>query len=265
MKVTFNGSCLSGAYSILEISPNDKFTFNVLEDSKTSFNVPLNINNITVKNHLVAIGKSPKINVVEHLFSALYGLNLFNVKIDCSGNEIPFFDGSSQTLVKSLSKIEEYNSPNLFSLNKPILVKEKDSFIQYTPLAKDNLVIEMELSHPYINTQEIVLDINRENYIKEIAPARTFVFTSEADPRLKNLPPYGIAITKKRIYCATPLRFSNELIRHKVLDLLGDLYVLQRKLVGKVTCKNTSHQLNLKFIRKLINEMNRFEGLLKCC
>jgi len=253
MKVTFNGSCLSGAYTTLEISPNDKFTFNVFEDSKAPVKIPLNINNITAKNHLVAIGKSPRINVVEHLFSALYGLNLFDVKIDCAGNEIPFFDGSSQALVKSLLRIEESNSPNLFSLNKPILVKEKDSFIQYTPLARDNLVIEMELSHPYIKTQKIVLAINRENYIKEIAPARTFVFTNEADPRLKKLPPYGIAITKQRIYSAAPLRFSNELVRHKILDLLGDLYVLQRKLVGRIKAKNTSHGLNLKFVKILLS------------
>jgi UDP-3-O-[3-hydroxymyristoyl] N-acetylglucosamine deacetylase len=204
-----------------------------------------------VKNHLVSVGKSKRIKVVEHLFSALYGLGLYYIKINFWGNELPFFDGSSLAFAKFLSKIKPKKYNKFSRINKKISIKDRDSFIQYEPFPKNGLIIEMELSHPFIKTQKITLNINKSNYIKEIAPARTFVFTNEDDPRLKKLPPYGIGVTKKRIYCATPLRFSDELVRHKVLDLLGDLYVLQKKLAGRITCKNTSHQLNLKFIRRL--------------
>jgi UDP-3-O-[3-hydroxymyristoyl] N-acetylglucosamine deacetylase len=111
----------------------------------------------------------------------------------------------------------------------------------------------MELSHPYITTQKIVISINKKKYINEIAPARTFVFTNEDDSRLQNLPSYGIGVTKNRFYCATPLRFTNELVRHKILDLLGDLYVLQKKIEGKIIARNTSHCLNFAFVKKLMN------------
>jgi UDP-3-O-acyl-N-acetylglucosamine deacetylase len=110
----------------------------------------------------------------------------------------------------------------------------------------------MVLSHAYIGSQRIVCTLSPQFYTKEIAPARTFVFTNEDDPRLKNLPPYGIGITKNGIRAVTPLRFPDEPVRHKLLDLLGDLYVLKRNLYGRITGRNTSHRINLEFVRRLI-------------
>lgn len=142
--------------------------------------VELDVNNINVKNHLVALGKN--IAVVEHLFSALYGLELFNVQIEFFSNEVPFFDGSSLAFVKSLSKIKEKNAVRFLRTKKEISVKQGDSFIHYIPQAKDKLIIEMELCHPYINTQKIAIALNKTTYCTEIAPARTFVFTRDTDP-----------------------------------------------------------------------------------
>jgi UDP-3-O-acyl-N-acetylglucosamine deacetylase len=112
----------------------------------------------------------------------------------------------------------------------------------------------MELHHPYIRAQRIEVEINEENYLRDIAPARTFVFTSEEDPRLQDLPPYGIGITRNKTYSAEPLRFPDELVRHKVLDLLGDLFVMKRSLVGRITGRNTSHSLNLQFVRAVLGK-----------
>ncbi len=253
MKIRIAGACLISGYSQLEITEHDQLAFYFHEDTQIPVFIPLEINAATVKNHLVAIGKKQKINVVEHLFSALYGLELYNLRIDFLSPEVPFFDGSSQTFVEALSKLPQKDGPGLLSLNKEIIVRNKDSFIQYSPSLKKQLIVEMELSHPYIDTQKITIIINHNTYIKEIAPARTFVFTDETDPRLKNLPSYGIGVTKNKFYCRTPLRFSDELVRHKVLDLLGDLFILQKKIVGKITAKNTSHRLNLRFARCLMN------------
>jgi UDP-3-O-[3-hydroxymyristoyl] N-acetylglucosamine deacetylase len=252
MKVEIKGNCLSGDYSRLEVSTSDRFRLLLHEDSQSPTSIPLDIDNIIVDNHLVSIGQEHRVNVVEHLFSALYGLNLFNVEIDVFGNEIPFFDGSSQKFVEMLGQLREQNLSEVLRLDNNILVAKGTSSILYEPSGKDTLIIEMELFHPYIKSQSICLEINKENYLKEIAPARTFAFVNENDPRLKNLPAYGIGITKNNIYSKEPLRFQNELVRHKILDLLGDLYVLKKKLIGKITCKNTSHHLNLKFVRKLV-------------
>jgi len=251
MKVEIKGNCLSGDYSRLEVSTSDRFRLLLHEDSQPPTSIPLDIDNIIVDNHLVSIGQEHRVNVVEHLFSALYGMNLFNVRIDVFGDEIPFFDGSSQGFVEMLGQLREQNSSGVLRLDNNILVAEGTSFILYEPPKKDKLIIEMELTHPFIETQRITLEVNEETYVKEIAPARTFAFVNEDDPRLKNLPAYGIGITKNNIYSKEPLKFQNELVRHKILDLLGDLYVLRKRLVGKITCKNTSHHLNLKFVKKL--------------
>lgn len=253
MNVIISGNCLSGTYSKVVVSPCTRFALYVHEDSRAPIRVPFTIQNILVENHLVSLGTSPRVDVVEHLFSALYGLNLFDVRIDVFGHEVPFFDGSSGPFVDTLRTINGNSLHDSLIVDRKIVVEEHNSFILYQPSSKEQLFINMELSHPYIETQKITLEVTEENYIHNIAPARTFVFTDENDPLLKSLPPYGIGVTRNRMYSATPLRFSNELVRHKLLDLLGDLYIIRKKLVGKITCKNTSHRLNMKFAKEVVS------------
>jgi UDP-3-O-[3-hydroxymyristoyl] N-acetylglucosamine deacetylase len=252
MNVTFEGTCLSGAHGRVTVSPSNQLSFFFHKDSQAAVNIPLNSDTITAHNHLVSLGTSPKIKIIEHLFSALYGLNFFKVKIDFWSNEIPFFDGSSEPFVTLLSRIRNSSSVDHFMPKRTIIVSEGDSSLRYEPGQNNNLTIDMQLSHPYITTQQIIIMVNKKNYIREIAPARTFVYTTDSDPRLKNLPPYGIGVTRKRCYSAAPLRFHDELVRHKILDLLGDLYVLKKSLIGKITAKNTSHRMNLKFAKTLM-------------
>ncbi|MGB9721245.1 MAG: UDP-3-O-acyl-N-acetylglucosamine deacetylase [bacterium] len=249
-KVFFEGICLSGGFSQLEIMPGRRFIFR-FQKNGLQLPIPLDIDNSSVENHTIMIGKEQKIKVVEHLFSSLYGLNIFNVEINLYGDELPFFDGSSYDFVRSLSDFTDKNDCELFNIEKNISIQNGDSFITYEPFSDHELFIDMELIHPYIGCQRAALKITPENYIREIAPARTFVFTDESDPRLINLPPYGIGITPNTIYCAQPLRFPDEPVRHKILDLLGDMYILQKKIVGKITARNTSHYLNLEFVRRL--------------
>lgn len=250
-KVIIMGNGLNGSYNRVEITPAKKFILNQYNNGKKDM-VSLKLNNVFVENHTIVIGPEKETKVVEHLFSALYGLSIFNVKIDLFGKELPFFDGSSQDFVKLLIPYKLDRNIETIKLNREIFIKDKASYIHYEPCSK-GLFIEMELTHPFIKKQHIALTINRENYIKEIAPARTFVFTDETDPRIKNLPPYGIGITKNGIFSNEPLRFPDEPVRHKILDFLGDLYVLQKKLAGRVKAYNTSHILNLKFVRRLMN------------
>ncbi len=287
MKAVLQGSCLSGGHSKVEVSTSDRFKLLHHADSRPPTRIRLAIDNIEVEHHLlpyapppsldiesrdemqrgedfdassverlrrgsfVSVGQKPSIHVVEHLFAALYGLNLFNVQIDVFGNELPFFDGSSREYTKKLKGMFTKEKPHGFSAGKKIVVSHESSYIMYEPLKKDILIIDMELFHPFIGKQQISLEINEKTFIEEIAPARTFVFTDESDPRLKDLPPYGIGVTKDNIYSTEPLRYKDELVRHKILDLLGDLYVLQKRLVGKISSRNTSHLLNLEFLKKV--------------
>lgn len=252
MKATLEGHCLSGGYSRVEISRNEHFVLYLHLDSREPLSLAYEIRNIRIRDHLVSVGEQYRLNLVEHFFSALYGLNLFNIKIDVYGDELPFFDGSSIEFVRALERVSNGSPPQSIRLRESFVVEEGNSSIYYVPDDTDELVVDMELSHSYIGTQRTILRLTPETYEKEIAPARTFVFTNEDDPRLKNLPPYGIGITGEKIYSATPLRFPDEPVRHKVLDLLGDLYVLKKSLRGKIVCKNTSHHMNLEFVRRLI-------------
>lgn len=246
-RCSIQGNCLSGGSCRLDFLSSSDFFINIHRDGESSKILPT-FQNIAVENHTISIGE--KLKVVEHLFSALYGLGIFNIGIDIYGEEVPFFDGSSRDFVKILKDFPVEEKFESLKINQNIFIEDKNSFILYEPEGT-GLFIDMELSHPHIGEQRIAIQITKENYIKEIAPARTFVFTDESDPRLKNLPPYGIGITATRIYSTEPLRFPDEPVRHKILDLLGDLYLLRKILIGKIKAKNTSHRLNLEFVKKL--------------
>ena len=255
MKVIITGNCLNGGQSRVEIITDDKFSLFFHEDSFTPVAIPLNLDNVVVENHLVSLVRPVRVDVVEHLFSALYGLNLYDVRVDAYDKELPFFDGSSKQYTEKLKTLATDNKPETCSAQEKILVSHNSSYLLYEPTGQDRLIIDMELFHPFIGTQKICLEIDEESYISEIAPSRTFAFTYDSDHRLKDLPPYGIGITKDNIYSYEPLRYENEFVRHKILDLLGDLYVIKKKLNGKIVGRNTSHLLNLEFAREFIKRI----------
>lgn len=254
-KVRFTGACLNGGDSVVEIEDSKAFGLYLHEDSTAPVKIPHDIESVHISNHSVTIGTQKQLHVVEHLFSALFGLNLYGVRIDVYGNEIPFFDGSSQDFARSLEELE-YDRGRSLQITRSVEVVAEEGIISYSPLETDDLIVDMSLVHPHIGTQNIVLSIDRGNYLREIAPARTFVFTDDNDHRLRKLPPYGIGITGNRVYSASPLRFPDEPVRHKLLDLLGDLYVLKRRLSGRITATNTSHRLNVTFASELLHHVD---------
>ncbi len=249
-QISLEGRCLNGNFSRVKIQPANHLILSFHKNGK-HFSIPFDIDYFAVENHTIVIGREQKIKVVEHLFSALYGLSVFNVQIDLYGDEIPFYDGSSLEFVRTLKLLSGSAKVESWKVNKKISVQDCDSSISYEP-SESRLLIDMKLIHPYIDEQQIVLEITPKDYEEKIAPARTFVFTDKSDPRLKDLPPYGIGITAEKFYSAEPLRFSDEPVRHKVLDLLGDLYILKKRLTGEIRAVNTSHRLNLRFVRELL-------------
>ena len=256
--IHMEGHCLGGFRSRVEMQKSDRFALYSHHDSQEPVEIGYDIDNIVVENHTISVGGQHGIGVVEHLFSTLYGMSLFNVRIDVYGKEIPFFDGSSAYFAREVQRLNNDHIQGI-RLDAPIQVNDPDGSIHYAPLDSDELIVEMSLIHPYINVQNLAVKITPASYIKEIAPARTFIFTDEHDKRLQDLPPYGIGITRENVYAKTPLRFPDEPVRHKILDLLGELYVLQRPIFGKITGRNTSHRLNLRFMRKLVSALRKNE------
>src|SRR4030042_1128297 len=247
--IEFTGHGISSQNNRILIERSSDFLFKIMNNGKCE--ATYNFANIhySVDNHTVCIGIDKRIHVVEHFFSALYGLEIFGVGIEVWGEEFPIFDGSSLEYAARFRDFNHNRSPELM-IDRTLAVESGNSYLKYGPDNDQHLRINMEFSHPFINTQKISIKIDRDTYFKEIAPARTFIFTTEDDTRLKNLPPYGIGITREKSYSHEPLRFTDELIRHKVLDLLGDLYFVGGKICGHIQARNTFHRLNHEFVKK---------------
>lgn len=198
------------------------------------------------------------IRTVEHLMSALHGLGITNVLVK-TDDEVPALDGSALEFCKELRKagISEQAAPiEPVRVTRPIQIGENDEFIRIEPA--DTLSVDYTLSYPApIGTQTVRFDLESPaDYEREIAPARTFGFVNEfhklasmglaGGGRLDNL----ILVDDERVVNTT-LRFPDEFARHKILDLIGDLYLLGRPIVGHVTASKTGHSDNLSLLRAI--------------
>jgi UDP-3-O-acyl N-acetylglucosamine deacetylase len=209
-------------------------------------------------------GKGHSVRTVEHLMSALHGLAITNLRVK-AGDEVPSLDGSAlefckQLLDAGLQEQEGWVEP--VAVKKTIQIGGDGEFIRIEPA--EGLVIDYTLEYPPpIGLQQVHFELSSpEVYVREIAPARTFGFVHEfrkmsemglaSGGRLDNL----ILIDDEKIVNTT-LRFTDEFARHKVLDLIGDLYLLGRPLVGHVTAVKTGHSDNLALLRAIAESIAR--------
>jgi UDP-3-O-[3-hydroxymyristoyl] N-acetylglucosamine deacetylase len=203
-------------------------------------------------------GRGYSVRTVEHLMSALHGLAITNLRIK-TGDEVPSLDGSALEFCKQLldAGIEEQEAwLEPATVKKPIQVGHANEFIRIEPA--EHLIVDYTLEYPApIGLQRVHFELaSSEAYVSEIAPARTFGFVHEfrkmsemglaSGGRLDNL----ILIDDEKIVNTT-LRFPDEFARHKVLDLIGDLYLLGRPIVGHVTAVKTGHSDNLALLRAI--------------
>lgn len=245
------GPCLNRGYARCEITEHDKFDLYLAAGKNGIIRMEVNPAAVTVEDHLVSVrSNGTSLGVVEHLFSALFGMDAFGACVVVHGSALPIFDGSAAPYAAVLQRTTCRPFERV-KLDTSVLIHEKESFIQYEPADDDTLIINMGLKHPYIGEQHFSITLDRAAYRREIAPARTFVYTDDSDPRLQDLPAYGIGITETRIYSSEPLRYLDEPVRHKILDLCGDMFVLKKRLCGRIRAFNTFHALNHRFIARV--------------
>ncbi|MEO0102677.1 MAG: UDP-3-O-acyl-N-acetylglucosamine deacetylase [candidate division WOR-3 bacterium] len=210
--------------------------------------IPLNLKNISFHHHQVSF---KEILMPEHFLSVCYGLGIDNLEVGVDGNEFPFFDGSGEkylNLFKSAG-IKTQNKPKNFLLIKsPVIEFDRDSFIAILP--GENLELNITFSYPPLNsfTPFLLANLTPAIYEKEIVWARTF----GKYPFPSFLKRIGLAYRKKKnIFYPKRLSSPEEFIRHKILDLLGDLKALGKYLRGKIFTHNPSHKLNYKILREI--------------
>lgn len=211
-----------------------------------------------------------KIYTVEHLMSALGGLGVDNAYVDLDAPEVPIMDGSAAPFVLLVQQagIEEQLAPKRFlRVTRRVEVNEGDKWARLEPYDGYKLAFSIDFRHPVIerSTQSVAIDFAETSYLKEIARARTFGFMQEVeDLRESGLALGGgldnaVVLDEYRVLNAEGLRFADEFIRHKLLDAIGDLYLLGRPLIGAFSAHKSGHALNNRLLRALLAETAAFE------
>jgi len=207
----------------------------------------------------IGFGDGAYVETVEHLLAALWGAGIDNIKIELDGPEMPALDGSSLDFFEAFlnSGIEEQNAAREFiHIKNPIWAEDKESFLGVFPSSGFRISYVLEYPARAIGRQFFSGALTPEVFRKEIAPARTFCLKQEAEALLKQGYGRGADLSNTLVMdekgpIDNVLRFPDEPVRHKVLDLLGDLYLLGRPLKGRVVAVRSGHKLNLELVRSL--------------
>ena len=200
------------------------------------------------------------IGTVEHLLSAAAGEGLDNCIIELDGPEVPILDGSALPFVRLFhaAGFERQDAPvRPLAIPREVMLEKGDKTIRYVPDGDDlTITYEIEFAHPYVGKQSLTWRVRSEDYAGRIAPARTFGFLAEVEElRARGLARGGslqnCVVLDDAGILSGPLRFRDEFVRHKVLDLLGDLALLGRPLAGRIHARKAGHALHVEFARAL--------------
>lgn len=207
-----------------------------------------------------------RVSTVEHLLSALAGLGIDNLFVDLSAAEVPIMDGSAGPFVFLLQAagIEEQSAPKRFArVLKTVRVEEDDKWAQFAPFNGFKVNIEIEFDHPVFKkrAQSASMEFSTTAFLKEISRARTFGFVKDLEYlRSRNLALGGtldnaIVLDDYRILNEEGLRYEDEFVKHKMLDAIGDLYLLGRPVLGEFSGYKPGHGLNNKLLRALMADV----------
>jgi UDP-3-O-[3-hydroxymyristoyl] N-acetylglucosamine deacetylase len=204
-----------------------------------------------------------KISTVEHLLSALAGLGIDNALIEVSAAEVPIMDGSAGPFVFLLQSagIEEQKAPKRFiRILESVHVTDGDKWARFDPYNGFKVNFEIEFNHPTFkkHSQVASMDFSTTSFLREVSRARTFGFMRDIESlRSRNLALGGnmdnaIVLDDTRILNEDGLRYEDEFVKHKILDAIGDLYLLGHSLIGEFSGFKSGHALNNKLLRTLI-------------
>jgi UDP-3-O-[3-hydroxymyristoyl] N-acetylglucosamine deacetylase len=214
-----------------------------------------------------------RVATVEHLMAAFAGLGVDNAFVDLTAAEVPIMDGSSAPFVFLLQSagIEEQNASKRFvRVVKPVEVRQGDKWTRLTPHNGYRIDLEIDFDHPMLRKQQqnVSFDFSTTGFLKQISRARTFGFLRDIELlRARDLTLGGsldnaIVMDDYRVLNEDGLRFRDEFVRHKVLDALGDLYLIGACLIGHFSGFKSGHQLNNLLLRALIEQPDSYQEVV---
>ena len=214
-----------------------------------------------------------RISTVEHLLSAIAGLGIDNAYIDLSADEVPIMDGSAGPFVFLIQSagIVEQNAPKKFiRIKKKIRVEDGDKWVEFRPFNGFKVSFQIDFNHPLFTHQKQTCDINfsTTSFVKEVSRARTFGFQKDIEYlRSQNLALGGsqdnaIVLDDYRVLNEDGLRYDNEFVKHKILDSIGDLYLLGHSLIGAFSGYKSGHALNNRLLLSLLADKDAWEEVI---
>jgi len=227
-----------------------------------------NVGETTLSTTLVKDGV--RISTVEHLMSAIAGLGIDNAVVEVSAPEVPIMDGSAGPFVFLLQSagFQEQNAPKRFlRIKRKIKIQDGDKWVSLEPYNGFKVSYQLDYDHPVMKNsiQDATFDFSTTSYVKEVSRARTFGFLSEYEwLRSKNLGLGAslnntIVLDDYRIVNEDGLRYEDELVKHKILDAVGDLYLLGHSLIGAFRGFKSGHTLNNRLLRALLAKKSAWE------
>jgi len=211
-----------------------------------------------------------KVATVEHVMSAFAGLGIDNAFVDLTGSEVPIMDGSAAPFVFLIQSagIEQQPVPKrFFRIKSAVEVKDGEKWARFEPFEGFKLSFSIEFDHPAFerSAQTACVDFASTSYVKEVARARTFGFIQEVEALRESGLALGgsldnaIVVDEYRVLNAEGLRYSDEFVKHKVLDAIGDLYLIGHPLIGAFSAHKSGHALNNRLLRAALASKDAWE------
>ena len=211
-----------------------------------------------------------RVSTVEHLLSAFAGLGIDNAYIDLNAAEVPIMDGSAGPfvfLVQSAGIEEQAVAKQFIRIKKPVLLEDGDKWAKFEPFEGFKVSFTIDFEHPAFSgrPQQVDVDFSSTSFVREVSRARTFGFMKDIEKlREMNLALGGsmdnaIVVDDFRVLNEDGLRYEDEFVRHKVLDAIGDLYLLGHSLIGAFIGHKSGHEVNNRLLRKLLAQEDCWE------
>jgi len=219
------------------------------------------------------INGEARVSTVEHLLSAFAGLGIDNAHVDLSAPEVPIMDGSAGPFVFLLQSagFEDQRTPKKFvRIKSRVRVEDGDKWAEFRPFDGFKVNFEIEFNHPLFKRRanKASMDFSTTSFLKEVSRARTFGFMRDLEMmRARNLALGGnldnaIVLDDFRVLNEDGLRYEDEFVKHKILDAIGDLYLLGHSLIGEFSGFKSGHKLNNLLLRKLIADTSAWESVV---
>ena len=211
-----------------------------------------------------------RVGTVEHLLSAMAGLGIDNAYVDLSAPEVPIMDGSAGPfvfLLQSAGIEEQAVAKRFIRIKKPVKVEDGDKWARFEPFNGFKVGFSIEFKHPLFSsrTQRAEIDFSTTSFVKDVSRARTFGFMRDIEMlRERNLAMGGsmdnaIVLDDYRVLNEDGLRYEDEFVKHKILDAIGDLYLLGHILIGAFYGHKSGHELNNRLLRSLMADVTAWE------